>query len=83
LLEGTPINCLLVTFSIGAGAEAEHHQHQLVKEYARLARERGIAVLGIVYPGADPKAVAAAARDAQLDGLVMDGEFPAGFAGKL
>jgi hypothetical protein len=83
LLEGTPINCLLVTFSIGASAEAERQQHQLVKEYARLARERGIAVLGIVYPGADPEAVAAAAREAQLDGLVLDGEFPAGFAGKL
>lgn len=83
LIEGTPINCLLVTFSIGTGPEAEHQQHQLVKEYARLARARGIAVLGIVYPGADPEAVAAAAREAQLDGLVLDGEFPAGFAGKL
>lgn len=83
LLEGTPINCLLVTFSIGAEPEAEHRQHQLVKEYARLARERGIAVLGIVYPAANPEAVAAAARDAQLDGLVLDGEFPSGFAEKL
>lgn len=83
LLEGTPINCLLVTFSIGAGAEAERPQHQLVKEYARVARERGIAVLGIVYSGADPEAVAAAAREAQLDGLVLDGEFPAGFAAKF
>ena len=83
LLEGTPINCLLVTFSIGAGAEAEHQQHQLVKEYARLARARGIATLGIVYPGANPEAVAVAAREAQLDGLVLDGEFPAGFAARL
>jgi hypothetical protein len=83
LIEGTPINCLMVTFSIGAGPEAENRQHQLVKEYARLARELGIAVLGIVYPGADPEAVAAAAREAQLDGLVLDGEFPAGFARKL
>jgi hypothetical protein len=83
LVEGTPINCLLVTFSIGAELEAEHRQHQLVKEYARLARERGIAVLGIVHPGADPEAVTAAAREAQLDGLVLEGEFPAGFAGKL
>jgi len=83
LLQGTPINCLLVTFSIGAASEAEHQQHQLVKDYARLARTRGIVVLGIVYPGADPEAVGAAAREAQLDGLVMDGEFPAGFAGKL
>jgi hypothetical protein len=32
LIEGTPINCLLVTFSIGAEPEAEHQQHQLVKD---------------------------------------------------
>jgi hypothetical protein len=83
LIEGTPINCLLVTFSIGAEPEAEHQQHHLVEEYARLARERGIAVLGIVYPGADPEAVAVATREAQLDGLVLDGEFRAGFAEKL
>ena len=83
LLDGTPINCLLVTFSIGAGPEAERQQHQLVKEYARVARERGIAVLGIVYPGADPETISAAAHEAQLDGLVLDGEFPAAFAGKL
>lgn len=83
LLEGTPIDCLLVTFSIGAGLEMEHPQHQLVREYARLAHERGIAVLGIVYPGAAPVAIAAAAREAQLDGLVLDGEFPPGFAAKL
>jgi hypothetical protein len=83
LLESTPINCLLVTFSIGAGPKAERQQHQLVKEYASVAHERGIVVLGIVYPGADPQAVAADAREAQLDGLVLDGEFPAGYAGKL
>jgi len=84
LLEGTPINCLLVTFSAEAGAEVQRQQ-QLVREYAGAARERGIAVLGIVYPGADPSAVALAADQARLDGLVLDGEFPAGagFAGKL
>jgi hypothetical protein len=80
LLEGTPINCLLVTFSAGKGAEIEAQQRQLVKEYAQAARQRGIAVLGIVYPGSDPLTVAAAAADAQLDGLVLDGEFPAAAA---
>ena len=83
LLEGTPINCLLLTFSIGADPKVEAQQQQLVKEYARLARERDIAVLGIVYPGAGPEAVAAAAREARLDGLVLAGEFPPGFAAKL
>jgi hypothetical protein len=85
LLEGTPINCLLVTLSAGAGPTVETEQHRLVKDYARMARERGIAVVGIVYPGTDPQAVAATADEARLEGLVMNGEFPAGggFAGKL
>ncbi len=80
LLSGTPINCLLVTLSAGADPEIERRQHQLVKEYARVARERGFAVLGLVYPGADPATIAAAADNARLDGLVLEGEFPGGAA---
>ncbi len=85
LLDGTPINCLLVTFSAGVGSDIERQQRQLVKEYARVARKRGISVLGIVYPGADPQAVASASDEALLDGLVLDAAFPvgAGFAGEL
>lgn len=83
LLTGTPVNCLLVTFSAGAGSAVERQQHQLVKDYAQRARQRGIAVLGIIYPGADAAEVAAAAEDAGLDGLVLDGDFSAGFAGRL
>ncbi len=85
LIEGTPINCLLVTFSAGANPTVETEHRRLVKDYARKARERGIAVMGIVYPGADPQVVATAADEAKLDGLVLDGGFPAGggFAEKL
>jgi len=85
LLEGAPVNCLLLTFSAGADASVEKQQQQLVGEYARRARERGFAVLGLVYPGTSPQAVASAAADARLDGLVLEGEFPdlAGFAGQL
>jgi hypothetical protein len=83
LLKGTPINALLVTFSIGAASDAEARQQQLVGTYARMARERGLAVLGVVHPGADSLAVAAGAVESQLDGLVLDGEFPAGFAAKV
>ncbi len=85
LLDGTPINCLLLTFSTGAASEVEKQQQILVKEYARVARKRGTAVLGIVYQGADPGTVASAADEAQLDGLVLDGGFPdkAGFAREL
>lgn len=83
LVENTPINCLLVTFSIGAPSEAEAVQRQMVKAYGRAARKRGIAVLGIVYPGGAASSIAAAAVDAQLDGLVLDGEFPADFVTSL
>ena len=77
LLDNTPINCLLVTLSAGAAAEIEDQQHSLVREYARAARERGMAVLGIVHPGANPGKAALAAAEARLDGLVLDGDFHA------
>jgi len=75
LLKDTPINCLLVTLSGGADSQTEKRQFQLVKEYARQARERGIAVLGVVYPGADPDAVVSAVAEAQLDGVVPEGKY--------
>jgi hypothetical protein len=74
LLEGTPINCLLLTLSAGADAQIEKRQSQLVKEYARRAHERGMAVLGLVYAGADLDLVVGAMGDAQLEGVVLEGE---------
>ena len=53
LLDGSPVNCLLLTWSAGADGVIERQQHQLVKAYAAEAHRRGIAVLGLVYPGAD------------------------------
>jgi hypothetical protein len=80
LLKGTPVNCLLVTWSTGDNAAVERQQHELVKAYARLAHERGIVVLGLVYPGADPSMFVGPAMEAGLDGLVLEGEFPGGAA---
>jgi len=81
LVEGSPVNCLLVTWSAGAGEALESRHQQLVKSYAAEAHRRGIAVLGLIYPGADPSKFISAAADARLDGLVLEGEFPSGFAG--
>lgn len=78
LLDGAPVNCLLLTLSGGLDPQIEKRQLQLVKEYARRAHERGIAALGLVYPGADPDVVVAAVRGAQLEGAVLDGEFQGG-----
>ena len=80
LLEDSPINCLLVTWSSGANADLERRQQQLVKSYAAEAHRRGLAVVGLIHPGALAAATAKAAADAALDGLTMDGDFPAGFA---
>ena len=79
LLDGSPVNCLLLTWSAGADGVIERQQHQLVKAYAAEAHRRGIAVLGLVYPGADSSQFVAPAVEALLDGLVLDGEFPVGF----
>ena len=83
LLRDTPLNCLLVTWSAGATDEIEQRQWQVVKAYAGQAHRRGIAVLGMVYPGADPSKFAPAAAEAHLDGLVLEGEFPPGFAERV
>ena len=80
LLRDSPINCLLVTWSAGAAEAIELRQRELVRPYAAKARARGLAVLGLIYPGADPARFVPAAAAARLDGLVLDGEFPSDFA---
>jgi len=76
LLDGSPVNCLLVTWSAGGAGEIERRQQALVRAYATEAHKRGVAVLGLVYSGADLSKATAAAADAQLDGVVLDGDFP-------
>ena len=80
LLDGSPINCLLVTWSGGADRELERRQQRLVKSYTAEAHRRGTAVLGLVYPGSDASEASAAAADAALDGLVLEGDLPGEFA---
>ncbi len=76
LLNGSPVNCLLVTWGAEAEAAIEKQQQQLVKAYVAEAHKRSLAILGVVFPGADPMKLVPAAVDARLDGLVLDGEFP-------
>ena len=79
LLEHSPVNCLLVTWSAPADAAVQTEQRQLVKVYAEAAHKRGLAVLGLVYsPGDATKIVEDSAR-AGLDGLVLEGDFTPGF----
>jgi len=80
LLEGSPVNCLLVTWSAGADPGLEARQHALLKTYIDRAHQQKIAILGLVYPGGESSAIAAGAAEANLDGLVLDGDFSPGFA---
>jgi hypothetical protein len=79
LLRESPVNCLLVTWSAGAPDAIELRQHQILQPYAAAARRRGIAMLGLIYPGADPAKFVPEAAAAHLDGLALEGEFPSGF----
>lgn len=83
LLDGSPANCLLVTWSAGADAEIESQQHQFVKTYAVAAHKRGLAVLGLIYAEGDPAKIADDAFKASLDGLVLDGDFKSEFVAAL
>jgi hypothetical protein len=83
LLEDSPANCLLVTWSAPADGAVEAEQQQLVKVYTEAAHKRGLAVLGLVYAAGDASKIAADAARAALDGLVLDGEFAPEFSSSL
>jgi hypothetical protein len=83
LLQDSPANCLLVTWSAPADAAVEVEQQQLVKAYAEAAHKRGLAVLGLVYGAGDASKIAANAAGAALDGLVLEGEFAPEFSAAL
>ncbi len=83
LLEKSPVNCLLVTWSAPADAAVEAEQQQLVKVYAEAAHKRDLAVLGLVYTAGDASNIAAGATRVALDGLVLEGEFAPEFTAAL
>jgi hypothetical protein len=69
LLDGTPVNCLLVRSSSAA--------------LARQAAARGVVTLAVVAPSADAVAEACAAAAAGMAGVVLDGDFPEGTAARV
>ena len=75
LLEDSPINCLLVTWSAPADAAVQTEQQQQIKVYAEAAHKRGLAVLGLVYLPGDASKIAEDSALAGLDGLVLEGDF--------
>jgi len=83
LLEDSPANCLLVTWSAPADEAVEAEQQQLVKNYAEAAHKRGLVVLGLVYAAGDASKIASGAARAALDGLVLEGELAPEFPAAL
>jgi hypothetical protein len=83
LLDHSPVNCLLVTWSAPADTSVEADQQQLVKTYAEAAHKRSLAVLGLIYAAGDASKIAADAARASFDGLVLEGEFPPEFPAAL
>ena len=83
LLDDSPANCLLVTWSGPGDAAAETEQQESVKLYAEAAHKRGLAVLGLVYATGDASKIALGGARAGLDGLVLEGEFTTEFPAAL
>jgi hypothetical protein len=69
LLSGTPINCLLVA--------------TYTPEFVSQAAAHGIATLAVLKPGADPADPARKAIRDGLEGIVLEGDFPAGTAARV
>ena len=69
LLTGTPINCLLLTAH--------------TPDFVARASTRGIATLAVLKPGADPADPARKAIRAGMQGVVLEGDFPAGTAARV
>jgi hypothetical protein len=79
LLEGSPYNCVLLTWSLGEPLALEAEQRKLAGEYAALVKGKGLSALAVIEPGPEwPAAVEAAAEI--FDGVVLEGDFPEGAA---
>jgi hypothetical protein len=82
LLEGSPYNCLLLTWSLGEPTAAESEQRTIVAEYAGQARNRGLSVLAVIEPGPEWLGAVEAAAEV-FDGVVLESRFPNEPAGAI
>jgi hypothetical protein len=77
-LQGTPVNCLAVSWASGLPADAE--QQTALKPLLERGRQAGLDFLGLVEGPADKPAALAAARAAGLSAVAMEA-VPPGNAG--
>jgi hypothetical protein len=78
LVQGTPVNCLVVSWASGLPADAE--QQQALKPLLEKGRQAGLDFVGLIEASADKPAAIAAARAAGLSAVAME-TIPAGDAG--
>jgi len=76
VVQGTPVNCLVVGWAAGLPADA--NQQQALKPLIEKGRQAGLDFVGLVEGAADKPAAVASARSVGLAAVAMDGEPPAG-----
>jgi hypothetical protein len=77
-VEGTPVNCLVVSWASGLPADAE--QQEALKPLLEKGRQAGLDFVGLVEGPADQAAAMATARSAGLSAVAMEA-VPPGAAG--
>jgi len=68
LIAGTSVNCLLLDWKTDRA--------QAFSAFAAAAEPKGVAVLAVLHPGADPVPAARQAMSSHAGGIVLDGDFP-------
>jgi hypothetical protein len=74
LVQGTPVNCLVVSWASGLAADAA--QQQALKPLIDKGKQTGLAFVGLIEGGADKAAALAAAQSAGLSAVTMEGDTP-------
>jgi len=75
-VQGTPVNCLVISWAAGLAADAE--QQQALKPLLEKGKAAGLSFVGLVEGEANKAAAMAAAQSAGLDAVAMEGAPPSG-----
>jgi hypothetical protein len=75
VVQGTPINCLVVSWASGLPADAG--QQQALKPLIEKGKQAGLEMVGLIEAEADKSAAVAAAQAAGLSAVAMAGDAPA------
>ena len=75
IVQGTPVNCLVVSWASGLPADAS--QQQALKPLIEKSRQAGLELVGVIEGKADRPTAVAAAQSAGLSAVAMEGDAPA------